>query len=388
MYRLFSVDDHIVEPADVWTSRLPAKFVDVGPRVIEEDGREFWLYEDAKVATMGLNAVVGKPREEWGWEPVRFADMRTGCYNPVERARDLQSQGIYASVNFPTLPGFGGRVFAEFKDLELATACVRAWNDFILDEWCPSVRGQFVPMTMVPFWDPPTAELELRRCLNKGAKALCFVEEAFPFGYPSFYSDFYDPIWGTAHEAGIPVCMHIGSGGIPIFQPPDADDIVMIALGSVAAARASVSMMLSPVPRKFPDIKLVYSEGGIGWVPAAYERADRQWERHGVRLGLDGPRPSEVCKKNMYFCMIDEPIGLSFREHIGVDHILWEADYPHADCPFPNTQWAAEQVFAGVPDEEVAAITHRNAEELFNWKMAEPLDGVVLNSDASIYASA
>src|SRR6266540_3213397 len=138
MFKLFSVDDHIIEPADVWSKRVPAKYREAAPHVIEEDGREYWVYEDQRILTMGLNAVAGKPREQWDMEPARFTDMIPGCYDPKERAQDLLSQGVLASVAFPTLPRFGGMLFNSFTDRALASACVEAWNDFILDEWCPA----------------------------------------------------------------------------------------------------------------------------------------------------------------------------------------------------------------------------------------------------------
>src|SRR5207244_6554965 len=138
MYKIFSVDDHIIEHANVWSDRVSAKVKDTAPRVIEEEGREFWVFEDQRLLTMGLNAVAGKPREEWGMEPARFSDMLPGCYVPKERARDFLSQGVLASVAFPTLPRFGGMLFATFDDKELAYECVKAWNDFVLDEWCPA----------------------------------------------------------------------------------------------------------------------------------------------------------------------------------------------------------------------------------------------------------
>ena len=138
MLRLFSADDHIIEHANVWQDRVPAKFKEAAPRVIEEDGREYWLYEDTRGETMGLNAVVGKPRDQLNNDPIRFSDMRPGCYDPAERAKDMLHDGIYASVLFPTLPRFSGTLFVTFNDKELADVCVRSYNDFMIDEWCPA----------------------------------------------------------------------------------------------------------------------------------------------------------------------------------------------------------------------------------------------------------
>ena len=163
MLKLFSVDDHIVEPADVWSKRVPARYKDRAPHVVERDGRQTWEWEGGSEQTMGLNAVAGKPREQWGMEPTRFEDMIPGCYDPKERARDFLSQGIFASVAFPTLPGFGGRKFETFVDKDLAYACVQAWNDFIFDEWCAAEPGMFVPMTIAPVWDVDLCVAETTR---------------------------------------------------------------------------------------------------------------------------------------------------------------------------------------------------------------------------------
>lgn len=367
MYRFFSVDDHIIEPADVWTSRVPAKYRDVAPHVETDGERQWWAFEDQRITTMGTNAVVGKPREEWSVEPIRFDDMRPACYDPVLRAKDLRSQGIFASVNFPTLPRFGGALFPFFKDKELADVCVRAWNDFVMDEWCAADPDMFVPMVICQLWDPQLARAEIERCIAKGAKALCFVENPQPLGLPSFHHpDHWDPVFSLVEEAELPVCMHIGSAGTSSVPDPNTPMIVTFAsLSFSCAALSAINMMMSPIPRRYPDIKLVWSEGGIGWVPSAMERADRQYERHLWAHDADDLMPSEVCLRNMWFCMIEEPVGLRYRHDFRVDHILWESDYPHADTPYPNTQTNAATVFRDVPDDEVAMITHRNAEALF-----------------------
>ncbi len=372
MLKLFSVDDHIVEPADVWSKRVPARYKDRAPHVVERDGRQIWEWEGGSEQTMGLNAVAGKPREQWGMEPTRFEDMIPGCYDPKERARDFLSQGIFASVAFPTLPGFGGRKFETFADKDLAYACVQAWNDFIFDEWCAAEPGMFVPMTIAPVWDVDLCVAETTRTIERGTKALCWIENPANLGLPGYHTDYWEPLFALCQEAELPICMHIG-GASPQVSLEGFIPMVRIASAFTMAAESAVNLMCSHLPRKYPDVKLVWSEGGIGWITAALERADRQWDRHRYWTHVPDADilPSEVARKNMWFCMIEEPIGIRYRYDYTVDHILWESDYPHADTPFPNTQASVKEQFETVPADEVAMMTYMNAESLFNFALSD-----------------
>lgn len=374
MFTLFSVDDHIIEPPHVWSDRMPAKYREKAPHVVEREGRQVWEWDGGRELTMGLNAVAGKPREEWGMEPARFEDMIPGCYDPVERAKDLLSNGIFASVAFPTLPGFGGRKFQTFADKDLALACVQAWNDYMIEEWCATAPDMFVPMHILPLWDVELCVVEHERMVAKGSRAITFVEDPQMCGLPNFHGGYWDPLFASAQETDTPICMHIASGGAAVSLE-GMNPMTEIAAAFALAARSSVNMMVSPIPRKFPDIKIVWSEGGIGWIPAAIERADRQWERHGYWSRLDDADilPSDVAKRNMWFCMIEEPVGIKYRYDYDVEHILWESDYPHADTPFPLAQASAKEVFAGVPQAEIDMITYRNAEKLFQFPLSKEL---------------
>lgn len=371
MRKLFSVDDHIVEPKDTWTSRVPARFRDRAPHVREENGKEFWVYEDTRHTYLGLNAVAGKPQEEWGREPMRFDEMIPGCYDAAARVKDFQQEGIMSSLAFPTLPRFGGALFIDFKDKQLADYCVRAWNDFMFD-WCSVAPDMFVPMAIVQLWDPELAVKEIERNLERGVRAITLPEEASNLGLPSYYTDYWDPIFQICQDADIPICMHIASSGWKAFRPPESSGALEIALSMVATITHAVAMMYGPLPRKFPDIKLVYSEGGIGWIPVTLERADRQHGLHKYWGDLDQTmKPSEICERNMWFCMIDEPYGLANRHEIGIDKIFWECDYPHANSPWPGTQKIVDDLFKDVPEDEASKILVENAEKMFKWKVPE-----------------
>lgn len=374
MLRLFSADDHIIEHATVWSDRLPEKYRAIGPHVLDDGDHEVWVYEDRKGTTMGLNAVVGRPKEELSLDPIRFSDMRAGCYDPRERANDMLADGIFASILFPTLPRFAGTLFIEFKDKELADLSVRAYNDFVIDEWCPAgPPGMFVPTIIVQLWDPELAAREIYRCAALGARALSFPENTVPLGLPSYFSDHWDPVWRACEETGVVLCLHIGTSGQIPDPSPDAFEMLGFSLLQVGSIMSSVNLMMSPVCRKFPKIKFVFSEGGIGWLPNAIERADRMWLRHQYYNKLDDILPSEIFRQNMYLCMIEEPVCLTFRDLIGVDRIMWECDYPHTDTTWPDSQEVTESIFAQakVPQDEIDLITHGNAERVFRWKMAD-----------------
>lgn len=372
-YHLFSVDDHVVEPADTWTRRVPTRYRDEAPHVVEREGRQYWHYEDTEILTMGLNAVAGKPRETWATEPARFDDMIPGCFDPVARSRDLLSQGVLASISFPTLPRFGGMLFPTFKDKTLADLCVRAWNDFILDEWCTSgPPGLFVPMTICQVWDPKLAAEEIARCIDRGTRSLCFVENPAPSGLPSFHDpDHWDPIWSVCQEAGLPISMHIASSGWRPVADAKAPHVGLIAVSEASAMLSMSNLLFSPVLQNFPGLKIVWSEAGIGWIPAFLDRADRQVERHVGWAGERTLRPSELFERNMWCCMVEEPRAIKHWPELGSNKILAESDYPHADSTFPFVQESLDEVFDGIPRDVTDAVCHGNAEVLFNWKMAD-----------------
>lgn len=373
MLKLFSADDHIIEHARVWQDRVPAKFQEAAPRVIVEDDREFWVYEGIRGETMGLNAVVGRPRDQLNPDPIRFDQMRPGCYDPKDRAKDMLADGILASVLFPTLPRFAGTLFISFKDKALADVCVQAYNDFVIDEWCPAGPvGLFVPTVICQLWDPQAAATEIHRCADKGARALSFPENGVPLGLPSYWDPFWNPIWQACQDRDIVLCLHIGtSGQIPV-PSPGAPDALSYSLLQVGSMMSSVNLMMSPVCRLYPGLKFVFSEGGIGWAPNALERADRMWVRHRSYNDFDDILPSDIFRQNMFLCMIEEPVCLKYRADIGVERIMWECDYPHTDTVWPESQHSAGEVFeqAGCTPEEIELISHGNAERVFDWKMA------------------
>lgn len=367
MYELISVDDHIIEPPNVWVDRLPAKHREAGPRVVEEADREWWYYEDKRCDTMGLNAVAGKPPETWAVDPVRYSDMIRSCYDPKVRADDMRLDGVVGSVCFPTLPRFAGTLFLEFKDKELADLCVKAYNDWMFEEWCAAAPSLYIPMIITQLWDPRLAAQEIRRCAAKGARCVTLPESPDPLRLPSFFTDHWDPVWDALSETGLVVNLHIGTSGKLVSPSRDAPFHVLIMLAQAGAASAMVGLLESPVLRKFPTLQIVLSEGGLGWIPAQLERCDRMWERHRHWARLDDLKPSDLFRRNMYGAFVDDSVGLALRDRVGVDRILWESDFPHVETAWPQSQDLIKTLTQGMPDDEIEMITNGNARRLYNW---------------------
>ena len=369
--QLISVDDHVIEHERVWLDRLPAKYADVAPHVVELDGgMQAWKFEDRVVPTIGLNAVAGKDPKDFGIDPVRFDDMLPGCYDVAARIQDMDLDGVHAQMCFPSFPGFAGGTLFGAEDKQLATACVTAWNDFMLDEWCAYAPGRFIPMMLVPFWDVDACVREVDRTAAKGAKAITFSEAPHRLGLPSFHTDHWDPFLSAAQAADMPLCLHFGSGGAPEVAP-DANFAVAIALFGMNSQFTTVDLLFSRVFHQFPRLKVALSEGGIGWMPYVIERLDYTWERHRWYTGIDKDTPpSELFRDHIFGCFIADNAGIEIRNLIGVDNIMFEGDYPHSDSNFPASRKKLADVLKDVPDDDARKIAEDNARRVFNFSRA------------------
>ena len=273
---LVSVDDHLVEPPTMFDQHLADKYKANAPRIIrDKSGSDVWTFNGAIIPNIGLNAVAGRPREEYGTEPTAFDEMRPGCYDIHERIKDMNAGGVLGSMCFPSFPGFAGRLFAVCEDKELALATVRAYNDWHIDEWCGSYPGRFIPMSLPVIWDPQLAADEVRRVAAKGCHSLTFTENPAALGYPSFHDAHWDPLWAACCETNTIVSIHLGSSGKLIVTANDAPMDVMITLQPMNICTAAADLLWSRIPKQFPDIRFALSEGGTGWIPYFLDRLDR-----------------------------------------------------------------------------------------------------------------
>jgi predicted TIM-barrel fold metal-dependent hydrolase len=367
---MVSVDDHLVEPPTMFEGRLPAKLQEQAPRVERlADGSDVWLFNGTKIPNIGLNAVAGRPKEEYGIEPTAFDEMRPGCFDVHERIKDMNAGGVLGSMNFPSFPGFSARLFAACADKELALAVLRAYNDWHIDEWCGSYPGRFIPMALPVLWDPDLCAEEVRRVAAKGCHSLTFTENPVKLGYPSFHSETWDPLWKALCDEQVVLSIHLGSSGELAFTAPDAPVDVMITLQPMNICSAASDLLWSRVLKSFPDIRIALSEGGTGWIPYFLDRIDRTYEMHRQWTGQDfGDKlPSEVFRQHFLTCFISDPVGIQLRHQIGMDNIAWECDYPHSDSSWPYAPEELAQVTADVPDDEVEKISWGNASRWFSF---------------------
>jgi predicted TIM-barrel fold metal-dependent hydrolase len=369
---LVSVDDHVVEPPDLFERHLPAEYKDIAPHIVrKDDGADVWQFLEFEVPNIGLNAVAGRPPEEYGIDPTSFEELREGCFDIEKRVLDMNANGVLGSLCFPSLPGFAGRLFAALQDKEAALALARAYNDWHIDEWCGTFPGRFIPLSVPTIWDPETMAAEIHRVAEKGCHAVTFPENPEPLGLPSLHSDHWDPFWKACSDEGTIVCMHIGSSSKLVTTAADAPIDVMIVLQPMNIVQAAADLIHSPVFKKFPDVTVALSEGGIGWVPYFLERLDHSYRVHKAWTGADfgSKMPSEVFLEHVVLCYISDAVGVRLAREIGVDRITVEIDYPHSDTTWPRAPERLMDEFEGsdLTDGEIDKITHLNAMEHFSY---------------------
>jgi predicted TIM-barrel fold metal-dependent hydrolase len=365
---LISVDDHIVEPPDVFKHHTPAKYVDRIPKMVKlEDGSDAWSFEEAIIKNVALNAVAGRRPEEYGLEPTSFAELRKGCYDVHARIDDMNAGGYLSSLNFPSFVGMQGNLFIRAKDKQLALAVLQAYNDWHIDEWCAAYPGRFIPCGVMPLWDPQLAAAEVRRINRKGCFAVSFPPNPGAEGLPSLHSSHWDPYFAACDELGVVNCLHITdvSSFIPSLDSP-VD--VMISTMPVTLFATAADLVFSPLLRKFKSIKFALSEGGCGWIPFFLERIDYTHRHHiWTRQDFGGKAPSEVFLEHVYTCFIDDKTGVRNRNYVGINNMSWECDYPHSDSTWPRAAETVWESLAGLSDEDIGKISHRNAMKCYSF---------------------
>jgi predicted TIM-barrel fold metal-dependent hydrolase len=374
-YTFISVDDHLMEPPHTFEGRLPSRLQDRAPKVVEtEEGHQVWRFEDTPYFQVGFMCVAGRPREDHRVEPSRFDEVRRGCWDIKARIADMDIGGIYASVNFPSgVTGFGGTLFSEAKDPELGLACVRAWNDWLFEEWYSAYPERIVPLGITFLADPEKGAEEVRRNAKRGFRALTLPEQPHRQNLPPIFDSYWEPLIRACAETETVINLHNGSSGFA-QMPPGAP---MLELGATLfgpmAVTSCAEWLWSGWAARYPALRIAMSEGGIGWVASLIDRLDDIMTRSGYGSGWPDKNagPSDVLRRNFWFCMIEDKSTICTRYTIGVDNILFESDYPHGDGTWPDTQKVIDGVLGELPVEEIRKITHENAARVYRHPLPE-----------------
>jgi predicted TIM-barrel fold metal-dependent hydrolase len=367
---LVSVDDHVIEPPDMFKHHLPAHLLDKAPKMSQmKDGADCWEFEGRRNPNFGLNAVVGRAPEEYGLEPTSYDQIRKGTYDLKARVEDMNANGLLGSICFPTFPQFAGTFFLDAKDKTFTKQVISAYNDWHVDEWCAGAPGRFIPLAILPLWDVEACVAEVRRVGKKGVRTVSFPDNPVARKLPSVHDAYWDPLWAALQDEQIVISTHIGSGAQVPYSSMDAPIDAWIVNMPMYIANATTDWLFSPVFKKFPKLKIALSEGGIGWVPYLLERADFTYQHHRAwtHANFGGLLPSELFNRNFITCFIDDKFGLKSLDSLNVDKITYECDYPHSDTLWPHAPEALWTSIRALDKGQIDKITHLNAMREFRY---------------------
>ncbi|WP_088183489.1 amidohydrolase family protein [Sphingobium sp. Z007] len=375
---IVSVDDHAVESPEAFFRHYPADKKDRAPKIIDKDGKDVWLWDGKIYPTIGLNAVVGRPRSEYGMEPTRFEQLRPGCFDPKARVDDMNVNGVLGSLNFPTMPGFAGGTFIANPNREEALLAIRAWNDWHVLEWCEIGKNRLIPMIILPLWDMDLTIAEMRRMSKYGVHNIAFPDNPARGGLPSIHNAYWTPFWKECCDLKMLLNCHIGTGSRAEHASDETPIDAWITTMPMAIANSAADWLFGSFWKEFPDLRMALSEGGIGWIPYFLERADFTNEHHHEWTFTEfsnGERPSDVFKRHIVTCFIDDQFGLKSLEYLNPDMVCYEADYPHSDTLWPNCPEHLWLSIQGLGDDVINKVTHENAMRVMNFNPIEALGG-------------
>jgi predicted TIM-barrel fold metal-dependent hydrolase len=367
---LISADDHICEPPNMFDNQLSGELLASAPKnKTDRNGNNYWEYQGHIRPLTGLNAVVGRPFEEYGMEPSAFSQLRKGCYDVHARIDDMDVNGIAASLCFGNSIGFDGQTFHKAPDKKLALRHLQAWNDWHYEEWCMAYPGRFIPMGILPTWDMDATVAEIHRLAKRGFRAISMNENPTAQGLPSIHNDYWAPFFKALNDTGLVTALHIGSGNPAPHASMESPIEAWITTMPLSVAQGLADWSQLKALLDYPDLRIIISEGSIGWVPYLMERADFSNWRHKAwtHSRLRDLKPSDVMKRHFMHCFIHDPYGLQNLKHLGEDMVAYEVDYPHSDAVWPD---APEHLWPNVQhltDAQIDKITHLNVIRFFRF---------------------
>ncbi len=370
---LISADSHVSEPPDLWVERIDKPFRDRAPRVVmdyEGQQGEYFVFEggvSVRVAQGLLAAAVKEEtRADFAARSANYADALPGGWDPVERLKDQDIDGVECEVLYTTL---GFRLYW-LTDPAFQQACFRTYNDW-LAEYCSHSTKRLVGIGLISLHDPAEGVKELQRCVEMGLKG-GLVWNSPPEGH-SFSTTEYDTFWAAAQEMGIPITLHSIAGNDPENHIPPGPwtGIMSGMVQNHVAQRALTNMIMSGLLERFPRLKLVIAEFEAGWLSFFLHRLDlRASQGRGLPDVTLSLKPSEYFRRQVHAAFINDPVAVQTRHMIGVDRLMWSSDYPHGASTWPNSREIMGRYLEGVPEDEQQKLLRDNAIELYGLDVA------------------
>jgi predicted TIM-barrel fold metal-dependent hydrolase len=370
-YGFISADDHVQEHREVWTSRMSrAKWGDRIPHLErQQDGSDFWVIGDQRFALPEIADDTGVRNR--CWQPKQWEEVPAMVYNAPERLRALDRDGVDYSVLYPTVAGLAAQTFGKLGDPDLELDCVRAYNDWLIDEW-GSVSRRFVPQCIVPLWPMEQTVAEIRRAVALGHKGVIYPASPMELrAVPHINEPAYDPLWATCEDLGVPLCFHAGaSPRIQLrpgehFSPPVAAAFTDI-VRSVSSIAVLANFLFSRVLYRFPKLNVVFAESSLGWGAYELEYADYQSAADGLPGEGYPLKPSELFQRQCYFTCWYDRMSLRVRRYLGTANILWATNFPSVASTWPHSRQRIEAGFKDIVEDEKQQILWRNAAKLYS----------------------
>ncbi len=361
--RIASVCDHVLEPPDLWTSRLSSE--KWGNRIphVEDD---HWLVDGQRLPLANVGALMADRADR----PTRWDEVPAAAFEPKERLKALDADGINSSILYPTVAGAGGQTFGRIQDPELEIECVRAYNDWLSDEWA-AVSPRFVPQCIVPLWPAEAAAEEIERAVARGHRGVIYP--AIPMELrevPHVNERAYDPIWATCERLNVPLCFRAGSASsIQVPQPEGLSAGLSEAFSSISGSTSLIcvlsNLLVSGILERFPRLNVVFAGSGLGWGAYAYEYVDQQFTANGLLGPGHEHLPSELMRRQVYLTGWYGKAGIEGRRFVSPHNILWSTNFPLATSSWPSTRDTVDVAFAGVPKDERDQMLWGNAARLY-----------------------
>ncbi len=375
--KVIDCDSHYTEPPDLWTSRAPAAYKDKMPYMKNVNGQSLWFVEGDKPWGMVGTTVVGEGGKKFRGKLslASFEEMDRAAYEVKPRLAVLDRMGVYAQTVYPNAGGFGATKFLSISDKDMRIQCVKIYNDAVA-EWQVDSDGRLFPQGFLPFWDIEETLKEARRVKEElHLTGVTLTDKPEAFEQPDYGKPHWDPLWELLNELEIPLNFHIGAG-LKTFVLDD------FAWGSFGPQRKLASIatlmymsnaytvncfMLSGLFDRYPKLKLVSVESGCGWIPFVIEAAEYQWDEMAPDEAKElKRRPLEYFKDHIYATFWFEDFGVKhFIESIGANNLLFETDFPHPTCLYPESQAHLAQVLARLEPSVRQRVVQDNAKELY-----------------------